>query len=74
MDLSKFEKFKESENYIIYLTKDRKDKKQIEIVVQYKKNNHLWRSLLTDELFKLFFEPEEYKRIYMKVNQREKGN
>ena len=74
MDLSNFEKFKESEHYIIYLTKDRKDKKQIEIVVQFKRNNTLWHSLLSDELFKLFFEPEEYKKVYMKVNQREKGN
>lgn len=74
MDLSNFEKFKESEHYIIYLTKDRKDKKQIEIVVQFKRNNTLWRSLLSDELFKLFFQPEEYKKVYMKVNQREKGN
>ena len=31
MDLTNFEKYKESENYIVYLTKDRKDKKQIEI-------------------------------------------
>lgn len=74
MDLTNFEKFKESEHYIVYLTKDRKDKKQIEIVVQFKRNNTLWRSLLSDELFKLFFEPEEYKKVYMKVNQREKGN
>ena len=27
MDLMGFEKFKESEHYIVYLTKDRKDKK-----------------------------------------------
>lgn len=72
MDLTNFEKFKESEHYIVYLTKDRKDKKQIEIVVQFKRNNTLWRSLLSDELFKLFFEPEEYKKVYMKMKQKEK--
>jgi len=66
MDLTNFEKYKESENYIVYLTKDRKDKKQIEIIVQMKRNNTYWRSLLNDQLFKLFFEPEEYKKIYMK--------
>ena len=27
MNLTSFEKFKESEHYIVYLTKDRKDKK-----------------------------------------------
>ena len=27
MDLTGFEKFKESKHYIVYLTKDRKDKK-----------------------------------------------
>lgn len=68
MDLTNFEKYKESENYIVYLTKDRKDKKQIEIIVQMKRNNTYWRSLLNDQLFKLFFEPEEYKKIYMKEN------
>lgn len=72
MDLTNFEKFKESEHYIVYLTKDRKDKKQIEIVVQFKRNNTIWRSLLNDQLFKLFFEPEEYKRIYMKNNEKQK--
>lgn len=69
MDLSNFEKYKESENYIVYLTKDRKDKKQIEIVVQMKKNNTYWRSLLSDQLFKLFFEPNEYKKVYMKAKE-----
>jgi len=72
MDLSKFEKYKESEHYIVYLSKDRKDNKQIEIVVQMKRNNTLWRSLLTDELFKLFFEPAEYKKIYMDNNQKKR--
>ena len=28
MNLISFEKFKESEHYIVYLTKDRKDKKK----------------------------------------------
>lgn len=72
MDLTNFEKFKESEHYIVYLTKDRKDKKQVEIVVQFKRNNTIWRSLLNDQLFKLFFEPEEYKQIYMKNNEKQK--
>ena len=72
MDLTNFEKFKESENYIIYLTKDRKDKKQIEIIVQMKRNNTYWRSLLNDQLFKLFFEPEEYKKIYMDQKQKKR--
>ena len=72
MDLTNFEKFKESEHYIVYLTKDRKDKKQIEIIVQYKRNNTFWRALLNDQLFKLFFEPDEYKKIYMENNIKQK--
>ena len=72
MNLIGFEKFKESKHYIVYLTKDRKDKKQIEIIVQFKRNNTIWRSLLNNQLFKLFFEPEEYKRIYMKNNEKQK--
>lgn len=73
MDLTSFEKFKESEHYIVYLIKDiTKIKKQIEIIVQFKRNNTIWRSLLNDQLFKLFFEPEEYKRIYMKNNEKQK--
>lgn len=72
MNLTGFEKFKESEHYIVYLIKDHKDKKQVEIVVQFKRNNTIWRSLLNDQLFKLFFEPEEYKRIYMKNNEKQK--
>ena len=35
MNLTGFEKFKESEHYVVYLTKDRKDKKQIEIIVPF---------------------------------------
>ena len=72
MNLTGFEKFKESKHYIVYLTKDHKDKKQIEIRVQFKRNNTIWRSLLNAQLFKLFFEPEEYKRIYMKNNEKQK--
>ena len=71
MDLTNFEKFKESENYIVYLEKNREGKKQIEIIVRYKKyKDRAMRCLLTDDLFKLFFEPEEYKRVYMGKNQK----
>lgn len=66
MDLSKFEKYKESEHYEIYLPKDREGKKQIEMIVKYKRNGTYWRTLLSDMLFKLFFEPAEYKKVYMK--------
>ena len=73
MDLSKFEKYKESEHYIVYLPKDREGKKQIEMIVQYKSNGHFWRTLLSDPLFKLFFEPAEYKKVYMK-DGRQRGS
>ena len=74
MDLSNFEKFKESENYILYLEKNREGKKQIEIVVQYKKYPRAMRTLLTDSLFKLFFKPEEYKSVYMRSKEKQRGN
>ena len=71
IDLKNFEKFKESENYIVYLEKNREGKKQIEMVVQYKKyKDRAMRCLLTDALFKLFFAPEEFKKVYMREKQR----
>lgn len=74
MDLKNFEKYKESENYIVYLEKNREGKKQIEMVVQYKKyKDRAMRCLLTDALFKLFFEPEDYKKVYMqKASEKQK--
>ena len=66
-----FEKFKETENYIIYLEKKPILKGQIDMIVEYKKKpGHAMRCLLTDALFKLFFEPEEYKKVYMRQKQR----
>ena len=73
MDLSNFEKFKESENYIVYLQKDRADKKQFEMVVAYKKYpTRAMRCLINDALFKLFFEPAEFAKVYLKTNQAQK--
>ena len=65
IDTEKFEKYKESEHYIVYLEKKPAIKGQIEMIVQYKKYNRSMRCLLTDDIFKLFFQPEEYKKIYM---------
>lgn len=64
-----YEKFKESKNFIVYLPKDRKGKKQIKMLVQFKINNKFIEVILTDKSFKLFFEPDEYKKVYMKENQ-----
>ena len=36
MDLSNFEKFKESEHYIVYLTEDRKDKIKNKMIIKKK--------------------------------------
>lgn len=70
MDLTNFEKFKESEHYIVYLQKDRADKKQFEMVVAYKKYpTRVMRCLINDALFKLFFEPAEFAKVYLKTNQ-----
>ena len=66
MDLSNFEKFMESEHYEVYLPKNCEEGKQIEMIVKYKRNGMFMRTLLTDALFKLFFKPEDYKKIYMK--------
>ena len=65
IDTEKFEKYKESEHFIVYLEKKPVIKGQIEMIVQYKKYNLSMRCLLTDDVFKLFFEPEEYKKIYI---------
>ena len=74
MDLKNFELFMTTDNYEVYLPKDRENKKQIEIVIKYKRNGMYFRSLLTDALFKLFFKPEEYKKVYMKTNEKVKGS
>lgn len=66
MDLSNFKKFKESSNYIVYLEKEPKNKDNMEMIVYYKAKGSYWKCILTDAIFKLFFNPEEYKRIYMK--------
>ena len=60
-----FEKFKESETFVVYLEKDRQNKKQIKMIVLNKKSNLYVTYLLTDAVFKLFFAPEEYKKVYM---------
>ena len=65
IDTNKFEKYKESENYIVYIEKKPAIKGQIEMIVQYKRYDRCMRCLLTNSVFKLFFEPEEYKKIYM---------
>lgn len=73
MDLSNFKKFKESPNYIVYLEKEPKDINRLEMIVYYKAKNSYWRCLLSDALFKLFFTPEEYKKIYMKnINDKKR--
>ena len=73
IDLDRFERFKESQDYVLYVQKDRKNKRQIEIIVQYKKyKDRAMRCLLTDELFKLFFDPSEYKRLYMVDKQKQR--
>ena len=73
MDLTNFEKFKESENYIVYLQKDRANKKQFEMVVAYKKYpTRAMRCLINDALFKLFFEPAEFAKVYLKTKEIQK--
>jgi hypothetical protein len=73
MDLTNFEQFKESENYIVYLQKDRANKKQFEMIVSYKKYpGRAMRCLMTDTLFKLFFEPTEFAKVYMKSQEKQK--
>lgn len=73
MNLTGFEKFKESEHYIVYLQKDRADKKQFEMIVAYKKYpTRAMRCLINDALFKLFFEPAEFAKVYLKTNQTQK--
>ena len=66
IDENKFEKFKESEHYIVYLEKKPAFKGQIEMIVKYKGKDLAMRLLLTDDVFKLFFVPEEYKKVYMR--------
>lgn len=67
-----YEKFKESKNFIVYLPKDRKGKKQIKMLVQFKINNKFIEVILTDKSFKLFFEPDEFAKVYLKTNQTQK--
>lgn len=73
MDLTNFEKFKESENYALYLQKDRADKTQFDIIIIYKKyKSRAMRCLVTPAIFKLFFEPAEFAKVYLKTNENQK--
>lgn len=65
VDLTNFTKFKETKDHIIYINKDYQTVEKKEIIVYYKQHKMGMRSLLTDELFTLFFSPEDYKKIYM---------
>jgi len=70
IDENVFEKFKETENYIVYVEKKPVLKNQINIIVKHKNNGYCMRWILTDALFKLFFQPEDYEKIYMRQKQR----
>lgn len=70
IDDSVFEKIKETENHIIYLQKEPWLNNQIDMIVEYKGKSIYMRTLLTDELFKLFFEPKDYQMVYMRQKQR----
>ena len=71
VDENVFEKFKETEKHVIYLEKKRKYNAEIDIIVYDKITNCWMKSLLTDALFKYFFKPEEYRRVY-KCRQRQR--
>ena len=68
IDENVFEKFKESENYIVYVEKKPVLKNQIDIIVKYKKNGRYMQCILTDALFKLFFQPEDLHRLFPHAN------
>ena len=69
-DANFFEKVKETKNYIIYLEKKPVFKNQIDMIVKYNGKDFSMRCLLTDELFKLFFSPTDYAKIYARLKQR----
>lgn len=64
IDANVFEVIKETENHIIYLEKRPLVKNQIDMIVKYKGKSIYMRTLLTDELFKIFFSPQDYKNVY----------
>lgn len=70
IDFNVFEEIKETENHIIYLEKKPLLKNQIDMIVKYKGKNLYMRTLLTDDLFKTFFNPEDYQKVYMRTKQR----
>jgi hypothetical protein len=55
---------------IIYLEKKPLLKNQRDMIVKYKGKNLYMRTLLTDDLFKTFFNPEDYQKVYMRTKQR----
>lgn len=63
-----FKKYKETENYILYIEESQKSTK--EMIVYYKKRNFSMRCICTEALLQLFLDPEQFKRIYLnKENQ-----
>jgi len=70
MNLDKFEQYTETENYIVYLEKNPLFFNVREIIIYYKKHNRYMRTLLNEQLFNLFFKPEDYIRVMGKEKTR----
>lgn len=70
--LDKYEKYKVTPHYEIWLEKNPTIPHQRQILIHYTAFKARWmQATLNDALFKLFFKPEEYKKVYM---QQGKGS
>lgn len=74
IDLKKYNKYKVTKHYEIWLEKEPVNPKQRQILIHYLYSPNKWmQATLSDALFKLFFKPEEYKQIYMQ-NTKQRGS
>ena len=72
IDLKKYEKYKVTKHYEIWLEKNPTIPHQRQILIHYTAFKDRWmQAILNDALFKLFFKSEEYKKVYM---QQGKGS
>jgi len=70
IDPKKWGLYKESEHYAVYLEKNPISDKTKQMLIKYKQNGRIIQCIANDALFKLLFQPAEFKKQYM---QDEKG-
>lgn len=71
INLNRYEKVKVTKHYEIYLEKDPINVKQRQVLIHYLSYSNRWiQATISESLFKMFFKPDEYKKVFMRDRQR----